>query len=192
MGMMSMMNIGCTNLHNPICDWLIKIYDKEYRSFVIPGRGRIPRYLFSTRSACLVAGWMYLTRWVMKSNRACLLRCFLACKACPSRPLLVTWLGIWNLVDQISRGSFLCFWSRLSLCRLLWLSWATDAIQCWYVLQHPTLRWRMHNGHFSAAFFYDCFVTVIFFCLLFAGQDRRCQEHELVKVHRQFSSWCFL
>lgn len=42
MGMLSMMNIGCTNLHNPICDWLIKICDKGYRSFVIPGRGRIP------------------------------------------------------------------------------------------------------------------------------------------------------
>lgn len=36
------MNIRCTNLVNPVCDWLGKIYDPDTREFVISGRGRIP------------------------------------------------------------------------------------------------------------------------------------------------------
>ncbi|XBI74658.1 hypothetical protein VPH35_068151 [Triticum aestivum] len=42
MGMQSMMAVRCTNLVNPVCDWLAEIYDPASREFVIPGRGRLP------------------------------------------------------------------------------------------------------------------------------------------------------
>ncbi|KAM3191733.1 hypothetical protein ACQJBY_069158 [Aegilops geniculata] len=42
MGMQSMMAVRCTNLVNPVCDWLGEIYDPASREFVIPGRGRLP------------------------------------------------------------------------------------------------------------------------------------------------------
>ncbi|XBI31488.1 hypothetical protein VPH35_055049 [Triticum aestivum] len=42
MGMQSMMVVWCTNLVNPVCDWLAEIYEPTSREFVIPGRGRLP------------------------------------------------------------------------------------------------------------------------------------------------------
>ncbi|KAE8805156.1 hypothetical protein D1007_18795 [Hordeum vulgare] len=42
MGMQSLMNAVCSNLVNPLCDWLGKIYDHVSREFVILGRGRLP------------------------------------------------------------------------------------------------------------------------------------------------------
>ncbi|XBI24633.1 hypothetical protein VPH35_049711 [Triticum aestivum] len=42
MGMQSMMAVRCTNLVNPVCDWLAEIYEPASREFVIPGRGRLP------------------------------------------------------------------------------------------------------------------------------------------------------
>ncbi|XBI61441.1 hypothetical protein VPH35_042232 [Triticum aestivum] len=42
MGMQSMMAVWCTDLVNPVCDWLGEIYDPASREFVIPGRGRLP------------------------------------------------------------------------------------------------------------------------------------------------------
>ncbi|VAH85014.1 unnamed protein product [Triticum turgidum subsp. durum] len=42
MGMQSMMVVRCTNLVNPVCDWLAEIYEPASREFVIPGRGRPP------------------------------------------------------------------------------------------------------------------------------------------------------
>ncbi|XBI31251.1 hypothetical protein VPH35_054844 [Triticum aestivum] len=42
MGMQAMMDVRCTNLVNPVCDWLGEIYDPASREFVIPGRGRLP------------------------------------------------------------------------------------------------------------------------------------------------------
>ncbi|VAH14311.1 unnamed protein product [Triticum turgidum subsp. durum] len=42
MGMQALMNVRCTNLVNPVCDWLGEIYDPASREFVIPGRGRLP------------------------------------------------------------------------------------------------------------------------------------------------------
>ncbi|XBI99951.1 hypothetical protein VPH35_019942 [Triticum aestivum] len=42
MGMQAMMNVRCTNLVNPVCDWLGEIYDPAFREFVISGRGRLP------------------------------------------------------------------------------------------------------------------------------------------------------
>ncbi|XBH85389.1 hypothetical protein VPH35_073313 [Triticum aestivum] len=42
MGMQALMNARCTNLVNPVCDWLGEIYDPASREFVIPGRGRLP------------------------------------------------------------------------------------------------------------------------------------------------------
>ncbi|XBI75350.1 hypothetical protein VPH35_068729 [Triticum aestivum] len=41
MGMQALMNVRCTNLVNPVCDWLGEIYDPASREFVIPGRGRL-------------------------------------------------------------------------------------------------------------------------------------------------------
>ncbi|XBI43898.1 hypothetical protein VPH35_108614 [Triticum aestivum] len=41
MGMQSMMALRCTNLVNPICDWLAEIYEPTSREFMIPGRGRL-------------------------------------------------------------------------------------------------------------------------------------------------------
>ncbi|VAH24757.1 unnamed protein product [Triticum turgidum subsp. durum] len=42
MGMQSMTAVRCTNLVNPVCDWLGEIYDPASREFVIPGCGRLP------------------------------------------------------------------------------------------------------------------------------------------------------
>ncbi|XBH86796.1 hypothetical protein VPH35_074384 [Triticum aestivum] len=42
MGMQALMNVRCTNLVNPVCDWLGEIYDPASREFVIPGHGRLP------------------------------------------------------------------------------------------------------------------------------------------------------
>ena len=42
MGMQVLMDVRCTNLVNPVCDWLGEIYDPASREFVIPGRGRLP------------------------------------------------------------------------------------------------------------------------------------------------------
>ncbi|XBI96122.1 hypothetical protein VPH35_032445 [Triticum aestivum] len=42
MGMQSMMDVRCTNLVNPVCNWLAEIYEPASREFVIPGRGRLP------------------------------------------------------------------------------------------------------------------------------------------------------
>ncbi|XBH99079.1 hypothetical protein VPH35_128502 [Triticum aestivum] len=42
MGMQSMMAVRCTNLVNPVCDWLGEIYEPTSREFVVPGRGRLP------------------------------------------------------------------------------------------------------------------------------------------------------
>jgi hypothetical protein len=42
MGMQALMNVRCTNLVNPVCDWLGEIYEPASREFVIPGRGRLP------------------------------------------------------------------------------------------------------------------------------------------------------
>ena len=42
MGMQALMNVRCTNLVNPVCDWLGEIYDPASREFVILGRGRLP------------------------------------------------------------------------------------------------------------------------------------------------------
>ncbi|KAM3347637.1 hypothetical protein ACQJBY_021523 [Aegilops geniculata] len=42
MGMQALMNIQCTNLNNPMCDWFARLYHPDKREFVIPGRGRIP------------------------------------------------------------------------------------------------------------------------------------------------------
>ena len=42
MGMQALMNVQCTNLVNPVCDWLGEIYDPASREFVIPGRERLP------------------------------------------------------------------------------------------------------------------------------------------------------
>ena len=42
MGMQALMNVRCTNLVNPVCDWVGEIYDPASREFVIPGRGRLP------------------------------------------------------------------------------------------------------------------------------------------------------
>ncbi|XP_037464899.1 uncharacterized protein LOC119336912 isoform X1 [Triticum dicoccoides] len=41
MGMQSPMNIKCTNLNSPMCDWFARLYHPQKREFVIPGRGRI-------------------------------------------------------------------------------------------------------------------------------------------------------
>ncbi|XBI03840.1 hypothetical protein VPH35_132209 [Triticum aestivum] len=42
MGMQALMDVRCTNLVNPVCDWLGEIYEPASREFVIPGRGRLP------------------------------------------------------------------------------------------------------------------------------------------------------
>ncbi|VAI36085.1 unnamed protein product [Triticum turgidum subsp. durum] len=42
MGMQALMDVRCTNLVNPVCDWLGEIYYPASRKFVIPGRGRLP------------------------------------------------------------------------------------------------------------------------------------------------------
>ncbi|VAH75601.1 unnamed protein product [Triticum turgidum subsp. durum] len=42
MGMQVLMDVRCTNLVNPVCDWLGEIYDPASREFVIPARGRLP------------------------------------------------------------------------------------------------------------------------------------------------------
>ena len=42
MGMQALMDVRCTNLVNPVCDWLGEIYHPASREFVIPGRGRLP------------------------------------------------------------------------------------------------------------------------------------------------------
>ncbi|VAI53805.1 unnamed protein product [Triticum turgidum subsp. durum] len=42
MGMQSMMAVRCTNLVNPVCDWLADIYEPSSREFVILGHGRLP------------------------------------------------------------------------------------------------------------------------------------------------------
>ncbi|KAF6989741.1 hypothetical protein CFC21_007039 [Triticum aestivum] len=42
MGMQVLMDVRCTNLVNPVCDWLGEIYDPASRECVIPGRGRLP------------------------------------------------------------------------------------------------------------------------------------------------------
>ncbi|VAI00378.1 unnamed protein product [Triticum turgidum subsp. durum] len=42
MGMQVLMDVRCTNLVNPVCDWLGEIYEPPSREFVIPGRGRLP------------------------------------------------------------------------------------------------------------------------------------------------------
>ncbi|VAI40212.1 unnamed protein product [Triticum turgidum subsp. durum] len=42
MGMQVLMDVRCTNLVNPVCDWLGEIYDPASREFMIPGRGRLP------------------------------------------------------------------------------------------------------------------------------------------------------
>ncbi|XBI47881.1 hypothetical protein VPH35_111735 [Triticum aestivum] len=42
MGMQSMIAVRCTNLVNPVCNWLGEIYKPASREFVIPGRGRLP------------------------------------------------------------------------------------------------------------------------------------------------------
>src|SRR4051812_31145912 len=41
MGMKSMLDVKCTNLVNPVCEWLGSIYEPKSREFVIPGRGRL-------------------------------------------------------------------------------------------------------------------------------------------------------
>ncbi|KAF7047409.1 hypothetical protein CFC21_056342 [Triticum aestivum] len=42
MGMQALMDVRCTNLVNPVCDWLGEIYHPASREFMIPGRGRLP------------------------------------------------------------------------------------------------------------------------------------------------------
>lgn len=42
MGMQALMDVRCTSLVNPMCDWLGELYGPESREFVIPGHGRIP------------------------------------------------------------------------------------------------------------------------------------------------------
>ena len=42
LGMRSMLDIQCSNLVNPVCEWLGSIYEPKSREFVIPGRGRLP------------------------------------------------------------------------------------------------------------------------------------------------------
>src|ERR1043165_7845630 len=42
MGMRSMLDVQCSNLVNPVCEWLGSIYEPKSREFVIPGRGRLP------------------------------------------------------------------------------------------------------------------------------------------------------
>ena len=42
MGMQALMDVRCTNLVNPVCDWLGEIYEPASREFVIPGHGRLP------------------------------------------------------------------------------------------------------------------------------------------------------
>ncbi|XBJ14653.1 hypothetical protein VPH35_006664 [Triticum aestivum] len=42
MGIQALMDVRCTNLVNPVCDWLGEIYDPASREFVIPGHGRLP------------------------------------------------------------------------------------------------------------------------------------------------------
>ena len=42
MGMQALMDVRCTNLVNPVCDWLGEIYNPAAREFVIPERGRLP------------------------------------------------------------------------------------------------------------------------------------------------------
>ncbi|KAI4978174.1 hypothetical protein ZWY2020_014728 [Hordeum vulgare] len=41
-GMQSLMNVSCSNVVNPLCDWLGEIYDPASREFVIPGHERLP------------------------------------------------------------------------------------------------------------------------------------------------------
>ncbi|XBI25814.1 hypothetical protein VPH35_050666 [Triticum aestivum] len=41
MGMQALMDVRCTNLVNPVCDWLGEIYQPASREFMIPGRGRL-------------------------------------------------------------------------------------------------------------------------------------------------------
>ena len=41
MGMQALMDVWCTNLVNPVCDWLGEISEPASRVFVIPGRGRL-------------------------------------------------------------------------------------------------------------------------------------------------------
>ncbi|XBI00921.1 hypothetical protein VPH35_129822 [Triticum aestivum] len=51
MGMQALMDVRCTNLVNPVCDWLGEIYHPASREFVIPGRGRLPlneEFMFCT------------------------------------------------------------------------------------------------------------------------------------------------
>ncbi|XP_037437951.1 uncharacterized protein LOC119305566 [Triticum dicoccoides] len=42
MGMQALMKVRCTNLVNPVCDWLGEIYEPASREFMIPGRERLP------------------------------------------------------------------------------------------------------------------------------------------------------
>ena len=42
LGTRSMLDIQCSNLVNPVCEWLGSIYEPKSREFVIPGRGRLP------------------------------------------------------------------------------------------------------------------------------------------------------
>ncbi|XBI89365.1 hypothetical protein VPH35_027187 [Triticum aestivum] len=42
MGIQALMNVRCTNLVNPVCDWLGEIYNPASREFAIPGCGRLP------------------------------------------------------------------------------------------------------------------------------------------------------
>ncbi|XP_044348785.1 uncharacterized protein [Triticum aestivum] len=53
MGMQTLMDVRCTNLMNPVCDWLGVIYDPASREFVISGRGRLP---FDEESAFCTLG----------------------------------------------------------------------------------------------------------------------------------------
>lgn len=112
MGMLSLMNICWTNLHSPVCDCVAKIYDIESQSYVIPGRGRIPLDEESVlNTLCVPRGCIDVPYKVGHEvePRLCA-GMFPGSERMPSRPLLVTWLGIWKLVMMISSENFLCFW----------------------------------------------------------------------------------
>jgi hypothetical protein len=42
MGQGSFLDIKCGQLHNPVINWFVKLYDPERRAFVVSGHGVIP------------------------------------------------------------------------------------------------------------------------------------------------------
>jgi len=86
MGMQALMDVRCTNLVNPVCDWLGEIYEPASREFVIPGCGRLP--LNEDSVFCTMGvprGHIKVPYEVNNASKSCSPVCFLGRNPCRTR-----------------------------------------------------------------------------------------------------------